>query len=153
MHERAARSEWRDHLAIIEILNAYAEAIDRRRFEDLKLLFSERVEFDYGPGWEIVGRQEAIDQIANSLVHCGRTQHLLGNYRVELAGNVATSACYMRAFHVGIGAAEGQTYEMAGHCRDVFANRDGRWEMTRRVGRMMFETGSRAVLDPSEGSA
>jgi hypothetical protein len=149
MAEPIERNEWRDRVAVIDILDAYAEAIDRRRFSDLETLFTEDIAFDYGPDWQIVGRREAIDRIADSLAHCGRTQHLLGNYRVKLDGDVATSGCYMRAFHVGIGVAEGKTYEMAGHCRDAFVCHDGVWKMSSRVGRMIFETGSRQVLNPA----
>jgi hypothetical protein len=148
MAEQTERNEWRDRIAVIDVLDAYAEAIDRRRFADLKELFTEDIEFDYGPDWKIFGRQEAIDRIADSLATCGRTQHLLGNYRVKLDGDQASSGCYMRAFHVGIGAAAGMTYEMAGHCRDAFVYRDGLWKMSRRVGRMIFETGAPEVLAP-----
>ena len=148
MTKRAEKEGWRDRVAILAILDGYAEAVDRRRFDDLEELFTEDIEFDYGPDWHTVGRKQAIARIADSLAHCGPTQHLLGNYRVEIDGDEATSRVYVRAFHVGIGAAEGLSYEMAGHCRDAFTCIDGVWRMSRRVGRMIFETGSRDVLAP-----
>lgn len=144
--------EWSDRIAIIAVLDAYAEAVDRRRFEDLEEVFAEDIEFDYGPDWQVVGRKLAIERIAASLAHCGPTQHLQGNYRVEVDGDQARSRTYVRAFHVGIGAARGKTYEMGGHCRDAFARIDGAWRMTRRVGRMIFEAGTTEVLAPGGGA-
>jgi hypothetical protein len=146
------RNEWSDRTAIMGVLDAYAEAVDRRRFEELEALFTEGIEFDYGPDWHIFGRKEAIQRIADSLAHCGPTQHLVGNYRIELDGDRARSRTYVRAFHVGIGAAEGKTYEMGGHCRDEFTFDDGLWRMSRRVGRMIFEVGSHDVLAPGGGA-
>ena len=143
------RSEWRDRVAIMDLLDVYAEAVDRRRFDMLEEVFTEDVAFDYGPDWNLVGRAEAIARIAEALKHCGPTQHLVGNYRIRVDGETATSRVYIRAFHVGIGAAAGKSYEMGGHLRDAYVRVDGVWRLSRRVGRMIFETGSRAVLDPS----
>jgi hypothetical protein len=79
---------------------------------------------------------------------CGPTQHLLGNYRVELDGERATSRVYVRAFHIGIGAARGRTYEMGGEYRDRLERREGRWLSVGRVGEVFWELGSRDVLGP-----
>jgi len=141
-------SEWADRVAIMDVLDAYAQAVDRRQWKDLEDVFSEDVAFDYGPDWDIVGRELAIERIAQSLTHCGPTQHLVGNYRIELDGDTARCRTYVRAYHVGIGTAAGKFYEMGGHCRDEFARIDGVWRMTRRVGRMIFEAGSLDVLAP-----
>jgi len=143
------RSEWSDRIAIMDLLDVYAESVDRRRFEQLEDVFTEDVEFDYGPDWHIVGRKEAIERIADSLKHCGPTQHLVGNYRIQLDGDTATSRIYTRAYHVGIGAAAGKSYEMGGHLRDAYVFADGVWRMSRRVGRMIFEAGSHDVLNPA----
>ena len=140
---------WQDRVAITRLIDAYAEAVDRRQFENLDTIFAEDIEFDYGPGWQLTGRKEAADRIAESLSECGPTQHFIGNYRIEVDGDRATARSYTRAFHVGIGAAKGLTYEMGGHTRDEFSRIDGEWRMTRRVGRMIFETGSTDVLAPS----
>jgi hypothetical protein len=104
------------------VLDAYAEFVDRRKFDQLEELFTEDIEFDYGPDWHISDRKEAIARIAESLKHCGPTQHLVGNYRIQLDGDRATSRTYIRAFHVGIGAGMPLSLpRVPGECRAAWA--------------------------------
>jgi hypothetical protein len=139
---------WEDRVAIVEALDAYAEALDSRRWEQLERIFAPDVEFDFGE-WCVTGRDEVAATIQQYLGGCGPTQHLLGNYRVQLDGDTATSAVYVRAFHIGVGETAGLTYEMCGEYRDEFRRgRDG-WRSLRRKGRVFLEVGSREVLRPA----
>lgn len=138
-----------DHRAIVRLLDRYAEAVDRRDFGLLESIFAPDIEYDFGE-WVARSRDEAIAVMRRYLDGCGPTQHLLGNYRVDVDGDRATSRVYVRAFHVGIGAAAGRTYEMGGEYRDEWVRTPDGWRSRRRFGRAFWETGSRSVLGPGD---
>lgn len=140
-------SERDDRAEITAVLDGYAECLDRRDWAGLDRVFASDVEFDFGE-WRSSNREETVAAIRSYLDGCGPTQHLLGNYRVELDGDRATSKVYVRAFHIGVGEAESKTYEMAGEYRDRLERRDGRWLSVERVGEVFWEVGEREVLGP-----
>jgi hypothetical protein len=138
-----------DRVEIVGVLDGYAECLDRRDWAALDRVFAEDLEFDFGE-WRATSRVQAVAAIRSYLDGCGPTQHLLGNYRIEIDGDRATSRVYVRAFHLGIGAAAGKTYEMGGEYRDRLERRGGRWRSVARVGEMFWELGSRDVLGPGD---
>jgi len=127
------------------LLDAYAEALDRREWKILDEVFAPELEFDFGE-WSARSRGEAVQTIRTYLDVCGPTQHLLGNYRIDVSGETARSRVYVRAFHLGVGAAEGKTYEMGGEYRDELRLGEEGWRSFRRVGEVFWEIGSRDVL-------
>ena len=133
---------------IAGILDGYAEALDRRKWELLDEVFAPALEFDFGE-WVAHSRDEAVQTIRGYLDGCGPTQHLLGNYRIAVDGDTARSRVYVRAFHVGVGAAEGKTYEMGGEYRDELRRTPSGWRSFRREGEVFWEMGSRDVLGPA----
>ena len=134
-----------DQREIVRLLDRYAEALDTRTWALLDEVFAPEVEFDFG-AWRATSRAEAVAAIRSYLDACGPTQHLLGNYRVEIDCERATSRVYVRAFHLGIGAAQGLVYEMGGEYRDELRRTPDGWRSFRRHASVLFETGSRAVL-------
>ena len=135
----------RDHRNIVRVLDRYAEALDTRRWELLSEVFVPDLEFDFGE-WTATSREEAVAAIRTYLDDCGPSQHLLGNYRIDVKGDAARSRVYVRAFHVGIGAASGKTYEMGGEYRDELRRTPEGWRSHRREGVVFWEVGSRDVL-------
>ena len=127
------------------MLDRYADALDTRRWELLSEVFVPEVEFDFGE-WTVASREEAVAIIRSYLEDCGPTQHLLGNYRIDVNGDAARSRVYVRAFHVGIGEATGKTYEMGGEYRDELRRTPEGWRSHRRQGLVFWELGSRDVL-------
>ena len=91
-----------DHWKIARVLDRYAEALDTRRWELLSEVFVPELEFDFGE-WTVTSREEAVATIRTYLDGCGPTQHLLGNYRIDVDGDAARTRVYVRAFHIGIG--------------------------------------------------
>ena len=134
-----------DQWEIARVLDRYAEALDTRRWELLSQVFVEELEFDFGE-WTATSREEAVATIRTYLDGCGPTQHLLGNYRIDVDGDAARARVYVRAFHVGIGAATGKTYEMGGEYRDELRRTPEGWRSYRREGVVFWEVGSREVL-------
>ena len=134
-----------DHREIAGVLDRYAEALDTRRWGLLTEVFAPELEFDFGE-WTVTSREEAVATIRTYLDGCGPTQHLLGNYRIDVNGDAARSRVYVRAFHVGIGEATGKTYEMGGEYRDELRRTPEGWRSHRRQGLVFWELGSRDVL-------
>ena len=139
-----------DYWPIARVLDRYAEALDTRRWELLSDVFVPELEFDFGE-WTATSRETAVATIRTYLDDCGPTQHLLGNYRIDVAGDNAQSRVYVRAFHLGTGKASGKTYEMGGEYRDALRRTPEGWRICRREGVVFWELGSRSVL--GRGSA
>jgi len=142
-------SEETDRLAILALLDRYPEALDSRRWELLEEVFDPGVVFDFGPDWQTQGLGAAVARIRAALEPCASTQHLQGNYRIEIDGDRARSRVYVRAFHLGAGSTAGRHYEMGGEYRDELRRGEEGWRSIRRVGRMHFQWGDPAVLAPS----
>ena len=138
-----------DRLAILALLDRYAEALDFRRWELLDEVFHPEVVFDFGPDWQTRGRDDAVARIRSFIDVCGPTQHLQSGHRVEIEGDCARSRVAVRAFHLAAGRASPGYYEMAGEYRDELRRGRGGWRSVRRVGRMRFESGDPAVLEPA----
>lgn len=137
-----------DHLAIVNVLHDYADAIDRKDWEKLgSQVFTPELDMDFVT-WSASTPAEAVERIRTFIDRCGKTQHLLGSYRIEIEGDVARARTYVRAFHLGAGDFEGETYEMAGEYLDELRRTDAGWRISARRGRMHFQLGNRAVVDP-----
>ena len=141
-----------DRIAIIDVLNRYAQALDKRQWSLLDTVFTPDVEFDFG-AWQAESREDAVKAIRSYLDDCGPTQHLLGNYWVKVEGDEAESRVYVRAFHVGIGAASGKTYEMGGEYHDLLRRTPDGWRSAKRNARVIYEAGSYDVLGPGSRGA
>lgn len=138
-----------DHREIVRALDRYAEALDGRDWTLLARVFTPNVVFDWQL-WQAESLEAAVASIRQFLDGCGPTQHLLGNYRVEFDGDRAHSACYVRAFHIGVGSRAGLHYEMGGEYRDEWRRTAEGWRSEKRLARVIFEHGDRSVLGPAE---
>src|SRR5262245_62330686 len=91
-----------DRFAVIETLDRYAIALDARDWALLDRVFTSDATADYGD-YRCTGREQIRKLVQRMLGGCGPTQHMLGVYRIELAGDEASSTCAIRAHHVGRG--------------------------------------------------
>ena len=137
-----------DRHEIIDLLNRYATACDTRDWDLFKEIFTTDVETDYGGDYKFVNRQSIVNLIRSMLGGCGPTQHLLGNYRINLEKDRANSICSVRAFHAGTGDAEGQTFEMWGEYRDKLRRTKAGWRIVQRELAVTWIEGSAEVLKP-----
>jgi hypothetical protein len=78
-------------------------------------------------GNEIVsGKREFLEMTRKYPGSCGPTQHLLGNFRIEVDGNKARSACYLRGMHAGSGSNTRQIFDLwAEHSDELILTREG----------------------------
>ena len=140
-------SEVRDLTDIMATLARYSTALDQRDWALLEQVFTEDLVYDAGE-WTTHSFPEYLERLRPYLEGCGPTQHLLGNHRIELQGDTARSAVYVRAFHVGTHELSETTYEMFGEYRDELVRTPAGWRSRHRTLRLHHELGSRAVLRP-----
>jgi 3-phenylpropionate/cinnamic acid dioxygenase small subunit len=131
---------------VLAVVDRYGTALDRRDWALLERVFVEDLIFDAGE-WVMRDRASYIHTVRGYLEGCGPTQHLLGNYRVEFeSDDEATSACYVRAFHLDAEQGAALTYEMGGEYRDRLRRTPDGWRITHRTLEVLYEVGSREVL-------
>jgi hypothetical protein len=136
-----------DRFEIIEALDSYAEALDRRDWPRLAKVFTPDVDMDFG-SWHAKNLEELTAHIRSLLGGCGPSQHLLGNYRIELDGDRAKSRCYVRVMHFGKGEHEGKSYEMWGVYSDSLVRTHEGWRSCARKVAVTMEQGDRSLLGP-----
>ena len=132
-------------IEIIRVLDAYASALDSRDWNLLHDVFTTNAAVDFGAG-QTSNVEEVIDTISAYLDGCGPTQHLQGNYRVDISGDRASSRCYIRAFHLGGDLHAGKTYEMAGEYIDELCRTANGWLIRERSFAIFWELGDRELL-------
>lgn len=137
-----------DYEQIRQVLNNYARGCDKRDWTLFDKIFTADVVFNYGGEYSAKGRDKLVKLIRNSLGGCGPTQHLLGNFAITVSGDTASCSCYVRAFHVGMGAKKGQLYEVWGAYEDNLLRSDGAWKISDRKMLITYEHGKRDVLGP-----
>lgn len=140
-------SEADDRFGIQATLMRYSTALDRRDWRLMEEVFTEDLVYDAGE-WVTRSLAEYLARVRPYLDGCGPTQHLLGNYRIVLDGDRASSAVYVRAFHFGTRELGETTYEMLGEYRDRLVRTAAGWRSRERSLRLVGERGTRAVLRP-----
>jgi hypothetical protein len=138
-----------DRQEVISVLDRYAEACDTKRWELFDDVFVPDAVGDFGAEYEVNGRDGIVRMVASHLGGCGPTQHLLGNYSVEIDGDQATATCKVRAFHLGAGAGHQETYEVMGEYHDRLVRRPEGWRISHRRMAVSIELGTRAILRPA----
>jgi hypothetical protein len=89
-----------DRVALAELFNRYAEALDRKQWSLLEDVFTEDVATVWPGGYSVDGRDSVIEFISGFLgdarIH---THHMVGNFRATVDGNMAETSVYSRAVH------------------------------------------------------
>jgi hypothetical protein len=136
-----------DRFAIIAVLDRYSECLDTRNWDGLSDVFTEDVDMDFGV-WRGTSLDEVRQNIRSFLDGCGPSQHLLGNYRIELHGDRASSRCYCRVMHFGKGAHEGKTFESWIEYADELVRTPQGWRSCKRAAHSQMNQGEISVLGP-----
>ncbi len=136
-----------DRFAIIATLDRYSECLDTRDWPRLAEVFTPDVDMDF-EAWHEQGLDRVTATIRSFLDGCGPIQHLLGNYRIELDGDRASSRCYCRVMHMGRGEHEGKTYEAWIEYADELVRTPKGWRSRKRVARAQMHQGDPSLLGP-----
>lgn len=126
------RDDLLEEARIERVLVRYASALDERDWAALDEVFVAEASALYHGIGSYSGREAIVATVRQALAPCGRTQHLLGNVRITLAGAQASAKCYLQAIHAGQGAYQGQTLTVWGEYRDQLEKRPEGWRIVHR---------------------
>lgn len=113
-------------------LITFARAMDSRDWAAIEAIVTEDMRADFGIG-EVKGRSELINLLRSFLDNCGVTQHLLGNFMIEVEGDAATSQSYVSDMHLGKDTGDNISFRTLGNYCDTWKKVDGVWLIARRV--------------------
>lgn len=133
-------------------IHRFARAMDERDWAALDTVLLEDATADLGMG-TIRGRGAIVAFIRTFLDDCGPTQHLIGNLDVDVAGESATSRCYVSDMHVGAGDKANLNFSTLGEYHDTWVRRNGGWWMSRRHKLNRAHLGSIDVLGPGPATS
>ena len=110
----------------------YARALDAHDWDRLTEVFTPDAFADY----EIAGSNDGLDEIIETCktALCGLTssQHLVGNFVVDVNGDVATGSCYLHAQHFLVSGSGVNTFVVAGTYTDQWIRTDQGWRIKHR---------------------
>jgi ketosteroid isomerase-like protein len=139
--------ELTDRAAILDVVIAYATALDGRDWEALAGLFTEDARWEYrASGEQVRGSQAIAARIRPALEHLDATQHLNGNHVITVHGDEAEHTCYYHAQHVRRGLPDGELFLGAGRYEDRLRRTPDGWRLTDRVLISSWSAGNPAVL-------
>ena len=129
--ERALQ-ELLDRQALVDLVGAYARAMDLQRSGDLVELFTEDAVLDYGPGFGVIrGREAMRARFGSGQRIFESSRHYLTNIKIDFEGpDRASGVTYLYAWHrFGEGKPDGHVY---GEYRDRFVRESGGWRIADR---------------------
>lgn len=139
-----------DKHAIEQVYIRYCELIDRKQFDDLTDVFSEDSVGEYKAYNNVThGVGEIIAAMHMNLgagSNCGATHHNVGNFRIAIDGDRATSKVHYYAVHRGIGSAEGALYSMWGQYTDTLLRTTAGWRVKHRQYDIFLTEGNTKVV-------
>lgn len=126
-------------------LIAYATALDTKDWDLFRSLFTEDCVFDAGNGvfHGVEPLTEHMRALHDPLDGC---RHHLGNFVVEVDGDLARSTCYLDALLVRRDHPDGPTLRVTGSYDDELVLRSGRWSMRRRTFRWLWSEGNHRLI-------
>ena len=131
----AKLQELSDVREIIDVMNQYTTALDTRNWDLLEAVMAPDGQADFGnlAGVGILDSPQAlVDLCRRSLQDLRATQHLQGNYVVEVNGDTAKASCYLQANHFQEGLPGGETFVAWCKYRDDFVRTADGWKIKKR---------------------
>lgn len=132
-----------DRTLLLEALARLAGALDAKDWPAIAASFTADAQ-----GYGAHGRDAIVARVRDHLGGCGATQHLLGNHRITLDGDTASSLTYARVHHVGAGPKEGSFFECMGEYVDHWVRTGQGWQLTYRAFDMRIRLGDFDALRP-----
>lgn len=139
--------ELEDRLAITDVLYQYATAIDTRDWDLLRICFTSDGVADFLEfGGVNEGRDAIVALCGGVLSGLDSSQHLIGNPRISLDGDRATSTCYFQAQHFLTSPAGGNTYLVGGRYADRHRRTEEGWQIEHRTLHGDWQDGNAGVF-------
>lgn len=122
--------EFDDYLGVVNLLQDYADALDRGDIDALLAQFTPDAHWDFSPSQQRRGHDEIRAFFAERFREFGRTHHIVGPPRLTpQADGTLRSVAYVYASHR---LADGSPYTQRGRYVDVLRKVDGAWRIARR---------------------
>jgi SnoaL-like domain len=139
-HAAISPAEAADHLAIRELVEAYAHCADRRDAKGQMALFAKDTHFvvymnakDPKPSQELHSREDLAPVFAD-LNKYDATTHFIGQSTIlALAGNHATGEAYCLAHHVTVNGDKRRLMVASLRYNDTFVKINGAWLFAERL--------------------
>ncbi len=131
---------------VVETMIRYGVTIDRKDWDGLAGCFTDDCVADY-QGWgEFRGGHEVSDFCRTGVESLDATQHLFGNFLVQLDGDAASFQCYVQAQHYLADAAGGPVFTVGGYYDNAARRTSDGWRISRFMFRATWTTGNPGVL-------
>jgi 3-phenylpropionate/cinnamic acid dioxygenase small subunit len=134
-----------DTKAIVDLTVAYAWALDTRRFDELRDVFTADATASL-LGVECRGIDAIIERISGALSRLDASQHIVANHQVRIDGDRATCRCYLQAQHVKREVPDGDTFIIAGTYHDDLVRTPKGWRISHRVIAVVWTSGNPLVV-------
>jgi ketosteroid isomerase-like protein len=139
--------ELADRAAIVDVVVAYATAVDIRDWERLGSLFTGDACWEYtGSGELLRGPDAIVARISASVQRFDATHHLNGNHVAAVRGDDAEHTCYFQAQHVRLGLPGGENFLAGGRYDDRLRRTPDGWRFTHRRITNVWSEGNPAVI-------
>lgn len=119
-----------DRLALQELSNRYARAVDRRDYAAFVALFAANGVL-CGPGYAMTAHAE-IERGIRLIEQYEATQHCVHNQLVEVRGDAASGETYCVARHIYERDGVKRKLDMGVRYQDEYRRERGGWRFTRR---------------------
>ena len=144
---RPTLEELQDRFEIDELLTRYATAIDDKTFDLLDTVFTPDARVDYVSAGGIAGDYTTVKAwLAEILPTFPSYQHIVGNRRITLDGDAATS---IASFHNPMVLADGTMFFCGGEYHDRLVRTADGWRIAERVEKTAYSTGLITATNPS----
>jgi 3-phenylpropionate/cinnamic acid dioxygenase small subunit len=132
-----------DRLDINDLLNRYADAVDRQDWEQLATCFTPDASIDYSASGGVAGTYPDVAKwLADTMKLFSMTQHLVTNSRVTIDGDIATGRAYFYNPMTLAGADGGTDFLIVGgYYNDRFVRTGDGWRIAERREEMAFMDG------------
>lgn len=144
---RPTLEELQDRFEIDELLTRYAQAIDDKTFDLLDTVFTPDAHLDYISAGGIAGDYATVKQwLSEILPTFPSYQHLVGNRRITLQGDTATS---IATFHNPMVWPDGSMFFCGGEYHDQLVRTADGWRITERVEKTFYSSGNLPATYPA----
>jgi uncharacterized protein (TIGR02246 family) len=137
-----------DRQEIVDLLVAYATAIDTKDWELFRTLFTDDCIFDVA-GVPIEGADDLTRRMQVLHEPLDGSRHHIGNEVVAVGEDDARATCYLDALLVQRRHPEGPTVRVSGSYEDDLVNDSGRWRIRHRRFHFLWSEGNTALLSPT----
>jgi ketosteroid isomerase-like protein len=137
-----------DNQLIQELMARYAATIDAKDYAGIGACFTEDATArysDFSP--PLAGRGPIVTHMRKALDPLPTTQHMFGNFIIDVDGDTAQASCAIIAQHMG---SEGRNYLSGGQYALRLRRHGEDWQIADATAREVWSMGDRSLL-PQDG--